>query len=107
MNKRIKLYLAVVLAVIFLGISVGVSSTLACSSLAPGTHLGRVLMVDPVMGTFTLIDAETREAIRFVASAELLEMIKMDDTIIMTYEKENGRLVAKGIVIQPVKMSSL
>ncbi len=107
MNKRIKLYLAVVLAVTFLGISVGVSSTLACATLEPGKHLGTVMMVDPVMGTFTLIDSETREAIRFVASDELLKMIQMDDTIITTYEKEKGRLVAKGIVIQAVKMSAL
>jgi hypothetical protein len=107
MTKSIKFYMAVILAVTFLGSSLGVSSTLACSSLAPGKHLGLVMMVDPVKGNFTLIDAETREAIRFVASAELLRLIQKDDTIIMSYEKENGRLVAKEIVVQPVKMSSL
>lgn len=107
MNKRIKRYLAIALTVMFIGSTLGVSSSWACSSLAEGKHLGLVMMVDPVMGTFTLIDAETREAIRFAASDELLKMIQMDDTIIMSYEKEDGRLVAKSVVVQPVKMSAL
>lgn len=107
MNKKIKHYVAVALAVVFIGISVGVSPALACSSLPSGKHLGLVMKVDPEMGAFTLIDAETRKPIRFLASTELLKMIQRDDTIIMTYEKENGRLIAKDIVIQSVKMGAL
>ncbi len=107
MERKIKLYLAVVLAVIFIGIAAKVSSTLACSSLPSGKHLGLVMKVDPEMGTFTLIDAETRKPIRFSASTELLKMIQRDDTIIMSYENENGHLIAKEIVIQAVKMGAL
>ncbi|MFQ5596813.1 MAG: hypothetical protein ACE5GK_02065 [Nitrospiria bacterium] len=92
---------------VFLGVSTSVTTVFACSSLGPGKHLGLVWMIDPIQKSITLIDAETRNPVSFFIGEDFIKTVKMNDTVVITFEKEEGRLIVKNLVVQPVKMSAL
>ncbi len=89
---------ALVLTLAVLVGSVGFSG--ACSSMGPDKHVGVVKAVDTPEGSLTLVDAETGKPIRFIASAKLLEKVKVNDKAVVTFKMEEDRLLAKEIVIR-------
>ncbi len=100
MNMKIKMVITI-FAVLF-GISTSIVPVLACSNLGPGKHLGIVRIVDATQGTLTIIDAETRKAIRFVISEDLLKRVQPNDKVVITFKSEKDQFIIQDIAIQPV-----
>jgi hypothetical protein len=69
---------------------------LACSVLGTNTHIGPVTAVDSGKGTFTIIDAETRQPITFLADADVLKSLKdtKGQVRVMYEEADGGKLKA-------------
>ncbi|MBN4054790.1 hypothetical protein JYT87_03685 [Nitrospira defluvii] len=107
MNRTMKIKLVIALIVFVFGISTGVLSVSACSSLGAGKHLGVVHMIDAKKGELTLIDAETRKPILFSIAKDQLEKIMPNDRVMITFKSEEGRLFVKKVVVQNPKMSAL
>ncbi len=92
-----KKHLFVFMAVAGLTLSVA-SPVLACSAAGPDKHVGQVTAVDAKAGTFTVMDAETRKPITFSASSEIIkDAAKSNGSVMVSYEKSDGKLVAKDI----------
>lgn len=71
----------------------------ACSNLGPEKHMGVVRLVNPIKGTLSLIDAETRRTIEFVVGKNLIHKVGVNDTVVVTFEQKDQLLVAKAIVV--------
>ncbi|TAJ99979.1 MAG: hypothetical protein EPO39_16165 [Candidatus Manganitrophaceae bacterium] len=71
----------------------------ACSSMGPDKHVGVVQAINTPEGALVLVDAETGKPIRFIASAKVLEGVKVHDKAVVTFKTEGDRLLAKEIVI--------
>lgn len=50
-------------------------SALACSSMGPTTHVGKVLSFDLDKSTFTILDTETVNPITFSADENIMQQI--------------------------------
>lgn len=96
-QKRWILGTMVLALVISVG-SVGLSG--ACSSMGPDKHVGVVKAVEAPNGALVLVDAETGKPIRFIASAKLLEGVKVNDKAVVTFKTEGEKLLAKEIVVR-------
>jgi len=63
-------------------------ATWACDAAGPSTHIGTVQSVDASNKTFTIIDAQTRMPIKFVASNEIIEGLKdAKGSVMVNYEE--------------------
>ncbi|WP_455374766.1 hypothetical protein [Kaarinaea lacus] len=63
-------------------------ATWACDAAGPSTHIGTVQSVDASSKTFTIIDAQTRMPIKFVASNEIIEGLKdAKGSVMVNYEQ--------------------
>ncbi|MFQ5543693.1 MAG: hypothetical protein ACE5FY_05010 [Nitrospiria bacterium] len=78
--------------------------TMACSNLGNGKHMGIVKIIDPIKGILTIVDAETRQAIPFITKDNLLKTVHVNDTVVITFEKNEGHLISKSIVVHAVEM---
>ncbi len=82
-------------------ISIGTAGlSWACSSMGPDKHMGLVKAIGTSEGAFTIVDAETGKPIQFVASAKLLEGVKVNDKAVVTFKMDGDRLLAKEIVVR-------
>lgn len=72
----------------------------ACSSMGPDKHMGVVKAIGTPEGAFTIVDAETGKPIQFVASAKLLEGVKVDDKAVVTFKLDGERLLAEKIEVR-------
>ena len=62
--------------------------TWACDGAGPSTHVGTLKSVDASSKTFTIIDAQTRMPIKFVASNEIIDGLKeAKGSIMVNYEE--------------------
>jgi len=103
MSKKVRLSMVFGFFVVLLGLSAGEAKVSACSNLGPGKHMGIVQIIDPIQGTFTIVDAETRRPVLFETAEALLKKVKIDDTIVVTYLKtEKNQFIAKDIVVHRV-----
>lgn len=60
----------------------------ACDAAGPSTHIGTVQSVDASGKTFTIIDAQTRMPIKFVASNEIIDGLKdAKGSVMVNYEE--------------------
>lgn len=75
----------------------GVTPAFSCDAAGPSTHLGVVTAVDTVQKTFTLKDAQTGKPLTFVASAEMLQGIKVKDEVAVVYAAEGKNLRATAV----------
>ncbi len=75
----------------------------ACSNLGPDKHMGMVTLVDPLKGTLSLMDAETKNTIVFLTGEELLKKIHVNDQVVVTFETDKNQHVAKDIVVHASK----
>ncbi len=73
------------------------SFALACKAMGPDKHVGMVQMVDLKSHTFSIIDAETGNEITFDTSKEILDQIKIDTRVLVTYQTEGDTLKAKTV----------
>ena len=74
------------------------ASSLACSALGPNKHVGTVIGLDAGAQTITVLDAQTRQPVTFLADENLLNEAKnAKGQIIVDYETEGTRLRAIGI----------
>lgn len=89
-----KLMTAVALSVCMV---LGSSVAWSCSMAGPNTHIGAVTAVDVVASTFTVLDAETRQPITFVATPALLKGVTKNQQVTVTFEKNGNKLAAKAI----------
>jgi len=65
--------------------------TWACDGAGPSTHIGMVQSVDASSKTFTIIDAQTRMPIKFVASNEIIDGLKdAKGSVMVNYEEIEG-----------------
>ncbi len=74
------------------------ASSQACSALGPNKHLGTVISLDAAAQTITVLDAQTRQPVTFLANEELLnEARNAKGQIIVDYETEGTQLRAISI----------
>ncbi len=74
------------------------ASSLACSALGPNKHVGTVIGLDAAAQTITVLDAQTRQPVTFLANEVLLnEARHAKGQIIVDYETEGAQLRAIGI----------
>ena len=70
----------------------------ACSALGPNKHVGTVIGLDADAQTITVLDAQTRQPVTFLANEELLKQAKnAKGQIIVDYEAEGTQLRAISI----------
>lgn len=72
--------------------------TWACDAAGPSTHVGTVQSVDASSKTFTIIDAQTRMPIKFVANNEIIDGLKdAKGSIMVNFEEVDGSSDLKAI----------
>jgi hypothetical protein len=73
-------------------------STWACDAAGPSTHIGTVQSVDASSKTFTIIDAQTRTPIKFVASNEIIDGLKdAKGSVMVNFEQMEGSSGLKAV----------
>ena len=74
------------------------TSSQACSALGPNKHVGTVIGLDAGAQTITVLDAQTRQPVTFLANEELLNQARnAKGRIIVDYEAEGTQLRAISI----------
>jgi len=76
---------------------VSASSASACDAAGPNTHVGIVTAIDLTRKILTLKDAETTRPIAFVATAEQLRVVKLEDEVSGIYVVDGKQLRATSI----------
>ena len=70
----------------------------ACSALGPNKHVGTVIGLDASAQTITVLDAQTRQPVTFLANEELLSQARnAKGRIIVDYQAEGTQLRAISI----------
>jgi len=89
---------ATILLLAFAGlVFVSASSASACEAAGPNTHVGIVTAIDLTRKILTLKDAETTRPIAFVATAEQLRGVKLEDEVSVIYVVDGKQLRATSI----------
>ena len=83
--RRSLLTTGIALSLLWLGNS---PAALACKTAGPNKHVGVVQSIDTRLKTFSITDAESGMEMTFEASHQLLERIKVNTQIIVTYRTE-------------------
>ncbi|NOZ51859.1 MAG: hypothetical protein GXP08_01765 [Gammaproteobacteria bacterium] len=69
-----------------------------CDAAGPSAHIGTVQSIDAANKTFTIVDAQSRNAITFVANNEIIEELKgAKGSIMVNYEENNDDTVLKAV----------
>ncbi|MEJ2552764.1 MAG: hypothetical protein P8079_01820 [Gammaproteobacteria bacterium] len=90
-----KVLIPVVASVILMTMS---ATGWACKMAGDHKHVGMVTKVDPVAGTFTIIDAETNKPIVFSADRKVLSNAEhAQGQVMVSYENRAKQLVAVDI----------
>lgn len=93
-----KLIVSVVASAVLMTVS---ASGWACKMAGPNKHVGVVMKVDQMAGTFTIRDAETNAPIVFSADREMLSNAQhAQGPILVSYENREKQLVAVDISYQ-------
>ena len=92
--RRSFLTTAIALGLLWLG---GSPAALACKALGPNKHVGVVQAINTQLKTFSIKDAESGMEMTFEASPQLLERVKVNTQVIVTYGAEGERLKAQAI----------
>lgn len=92
--RRSSLAMAIILGALLAPVSVW-----ACDAAGPNTHIGKVTSVDSKKMTFTILDAQTRDAITFIATdAAIIDGLKgVNGMITVNYEEDGDDLTAVGV----------
>lgn len=75
-------------------------ATWACDAAGKNTHIGTVQSVDASGKTFTIIDAQTRMPITFMANNEIIDGLKdAKGSVMVNYEQMDGSSDLKAVGI--------
>jgi len=75
-------------------------TTWACDAAGPSTHIGTVQSVDAANKTFTIVDAQSRGPITFVANNEIITGLKdAKGSIMVNYEEDDDGKALKAVGI--------
>jgi len=75
-------------------------ATWACDAAGPSTHIGTVQSVDAANKTFTIVDAQSRGPITFVANNEIIEGLKgAKGSVMVNYEEDEDGKALKAVGI--------
>jgi len=72
--------------------------TWACDALGPNRHVGVVTQIDPKAGTFTIIDAQRETPMTFTAQQKILDALKLDSEVIVTFRMDGQHMKAEAVV---------
>lgn len=76
----------------------GLSSyALACKAMGANKHVGVIQTIDQDSNSFSIIDAETGKKMTFEASSEIIENIKVNLRVIVTYQANGEILIAEAV----------
>jgi len=77
----------------------GASTSFACSSMGPNTHVGTITSIDSKAQTFTIQDVETNKPITFNADNKImLELAGINNNqVIVGYAEVDGKLIASNV----------
>lgn len=73
------------------------SAAWSCSAAGDDKHVGNVLSVDQGNGSFSIMDAETRQPIHFQATTKLITQLMRGDRIIVQFKQDGNKLTAVAI----------
>jgi hypothetical protein len=74
------------------------TASFACDAMGDDKHVGSVTGVDAKAGTFTIMDAQLRKPLTFLASTAVLEQANSaSGRLTVTFEQKDGQLIATGI----------
>ncbi len=80
-------------------LAIGSAGAWACKAAGPDTHIGTLKSVNAEAKSFTIIDAETRGPIEFLADEAIINQLKdVKGPIGVLHEKVGGVLRALDIV---------
>jgi len=86
------------LSVIVLAIASVSIPSWACDAMGPNRHVGVITQIDPKAGTFTIIDAQKRMPMTFIAGKELLDGLPLNRNVIVTFRMAGERMMANAVV---------
>jgi hypothetical protein len=73
-------------------------AALACSAAGPKTHIGALNGADPANGTFSIIDAETRQPLTFSAQPQVIDaLVGKQGSVRVEYEEAGDALTATDV----------
>jgi len=88
-----RLVAAIIAAAIFVP-----ATALACSVAGPRTHVGTLTGTDPDNGTFSIIDAESRQPMTFSAQPDIIESLMGTQGVVsIDYQKSGDDLTATDV----------
>ena len=77
------------------GVLFAAASAVACGDPANMTHVGTVAAVDGT--TLVIVDAQTRQQIRFVITADQAARLSAHQRVVVQYAEDGDKLVATEI----------
>ncbi len=93
MNK----FQQLILSVVILGVAVAVP-TWACDALGPNRHVGVVTKIDPSTHSFTIIDAQRRKPMTFIAPKKILDVLQLEQEFVVTFRMDGRQMQAVAVV---------
>ena len=94
--KQLKHY--VFAGILCCGFIFGLSSyALACKAMGTNKHVGVIQSINQDAKTFSIIDAETGKRMDFDASSEIIEKIKVELRVIVTFRMKGEVLIAEAV----------
>ena len=77
------------------------AALVACSSMGPSTHAGKIMSIDEDTKTFTIMDMQTMSPVTFNADQMIMQKImNAQGTAIVDYTGEGKDLTATGVQMQ-------
>lgn len=67
----------------------------ACDAVGPSRHVGVVTKIDPKAGTFTILDAQMRKPMTFIAEKTILDALKLNSNFMITFREEGQGMMAE------------
>jgi len=79
-------------------LGLAVTPALACSAAGPETHVGKLLGIDLAARTFTILDAETSQPVRFEANQSQMQQVQgRKGYLKVKYQRDGDKLKAKTV----------
>jgi hypothetical protein len=73
-------------------------AALACTAAGPNTHIGALTGADPASGTFSILDAETRQPLTFSAQPQVIDaLVGKQGSVRVEYEEAGDALTATDV----------
>lgn len=78
-------------SVVSAGLLAMAGPVLSCDGMGDKVHVGNVVSIDRASSSFVILDAQTKQPIRFVAEAKgALDSLHVNDAIKVNYEAAQG-----------------